>query len=89
MHRIQVQLTPEQERVLREMARLRGASISALIREGIDQFIEPEQRKLDERKKRALELIGMLGPGGPTDVSTNHDKYFADAIYERIRPKQK
>jgi hypothetical protein len=89
MKRIQVQLTPEQERVLREMARLRGASISALIREGIDDFIGPQRRLAEERRKRAMELIGILGPGGPSDVSRNHDRYFADAIHDRLHPRRK
>ena len=84
MHRIQVQLTAEQERVLREMARLRGSSISALIREGIDQLTAPERERRERARRRALALIGAFGDDEP-DVSRRHDDYLADAIEESIR----
>lgn len=84
MHRIQVQLTDDQERALKEMARLRDTSISALIREGIDGLLAPETRRGDRRHKRALALIGMFDSKGPGDVSERHDRYIADAIHEAI-----
>jgi hypothetical protein len=93
MHRIQVQLTAAQEKALREMARLRGESISALIREGIDHLIEPHKREHEAKVKRALEALdaikGLRDPHGATDVSVNHDKYLADAIYEDIQDNYK
>jgi hypothetical protein len=88
MHRIQIQLTADQERALREMARLRGSSISALVREGVDRILEPQRRLDDARVDRALELIGMFDSKGPGDISERHDEYFADAIYERIRRRR-
>ena len=78
MHRIQIQLTDAQERALREMARLRGQSISALIREGVDRLIAP----VDAARAAALERMERaLGAGnsGLSDVSRNHDKYLAEA----------
>jgi hypothetical protein len=80
MHRIQVQITEAQERALREMARLRGESISALIREGVDRLIEPLTDKREAARKRALALIGLVGPGQPSDLAERHDDYLADAI---------
>lgn len=84
MHRIQVQLTTDQERALRELARLRGRSISALIREGVDRMLEPERRDRHAKRDRALNLIGLFDSKGPGDVSARHDEYLADAIYERV-----
>ncbi|MGB8520965.1 MAG: hypothetical protein WCD38_12465 [Candidatus Tumulicola sp.] len=84
MHRIQVQLTTEQERALKEIARLRGVSISALVREGVDRILEPERHRDDARVKRALGLIGLFNSKGPRDVSERHDEYVAEAIHERF-----
>ena len=80
MHRIQIQLTAGQERALKEIARLRGVSISALVREGVDLLLSPSRDERDQRRNMALQLIGMLGPGGPSDVSERHDDYFAEAV---------
>jgi hypothetical protein len=80
MHRIQVQLTVAQERALRELSRLRGVSVSALIREGVDAIVAGATGSADHGDP-GLALIGMLGPGGPTDLAERHDDYLA-AIYE-------
>jgi Arc/MetJ-type ribon-helix-helix transcriptional regulator len=85
MHRIQIQLTDEQERMLRDMARLRRASISALVREGVEQLIAPERERREERRQRMLAFIGSMGSDeGATDVSERHDDYLADILYEDI-----
>jgi hypothetical protein len=84
MHRIQVQLTAGQERSLRELSRLRGMSISALIREGVDSIISDTARDPSEHDP-ALALIGMVGPGGPGDIAERHDDYLADIYEEDLR----
>jgi Arc/MetJ-type ribon-helix-helix transcriptional regulator len=82
MHRIQVQLTAEQERRLKDLARLRGVSISALIREGVDRLLDPERKAEGERWARATAVVGSVkGPGG--EVARDHDAWFADAIAEK------
>lgn len=83
MHRIQIQLTAEQERALREMGRLRNASISALVREGVDALLEPARERAEERQSRALALIGVLGADQPRDLGERHDGYLARAAQER------
>lgn len=83
MHRIQVQLTAEQERMLRELAHVRGSSISALIREGVDAILAGQSAERQHRIERALAYLGSLPsaePGEPTDVAENHDEYFVQAI---------
>lgn len=82
MRRIQVQLTAEQERQLKELAKLRGCSISALIREGVDHLLAPQARTEREKWARANAAVGSLsGPGG--DVAKEHDKWIADAIWAK------
>jgi hypothetical protein len=79
MHRIQVQLTTRQEKALRELARLRGSSISALIRDGIDHILEPSATARAEKLARARKAIGAF-ESGVTDVSERHDAYLAEAF---------
>jgi Arc/MetJ-type ribon-helix-helix transcriptional regulator len=79
MHRIQVQLTPEQERLLRELAAARGSSISALIREGVDAVLGPQVAERRRSRDRAVSLIGAF-QSETGDVSENHDEYFVEAI---------
>jgi Arc/MetJ-type ribon-helix-helix transcriptional regulator len=81
MHRIQIQLTEEQERMLKDIARLRNASISALVREGVELLLEPERTQRTDRVRRGMAYVGFLGPDpeGATDVSRKHDAYLADA----------
>jgi len=79
MVRTQIQLTEEQARRLRALAKTRGTSIAELIRESVDRLLEtPEALSLEERKRRALSIIGML-PADVPDLSTNHDEYLAEA----------
>jgi len=78
MRRIQVQLTARQEHALREMPRLRGSSISALIRDGIDRILEPNTAERAAAIERARRVIGAFD-SGRTDVSERHDAYLAEA----------
>ena len=87
MHRIQVQLTPEQERMLRELATLRGKSVSALIREGVDRLLKPEKENREELWRRASSFIGSGHDfEGATDVSERHDDYLVEAILHSKAP---
>lgn len=74
--RTQIQLRPEQHRRLREEAFRRGVSMSALVRELVDE-------RLDNRPpvghEAAWAFVGA-GHGGESDVSERHDEYLADII---------
>ena len=88
MHRIQVQLTPEQERMLRELAAVRGSSISALIREGVDALLAPTADEQQRRRERMLKAVGLFG-SGLHDVSARHDDYLAgDIAARKTHPKK-
>jgi|GEM_PF-3627996 len=69
--------------MLRDLAARRRQSVSSLIREGVDRLLEPHKADREELWKRAEAFIGSVSDDdGATDVSVNHDKYIADAIYE-------
>jgi Arc/MetJ-type ribon-helix-helix transcriptional regulator len=87
MHRIQVQLTPEQERMLREMASARGSSISALIREGIDALLAPEAADRTRRQERMLSIIG-IGRSAPSDGPVDLDEEYVRSIEESHAAKR-
>ena len=79
MIRTQVQLTEEQALELKQMSAARGRSMSALVREGVDQLLrsgEPASR--GERMRRAASAFGKFRSGGH-DLAVGHDAHFADA----------
>ena len=78
MIRTQVQLKEDQVEWLRHKARERRVSISELIREGIELLKAREGKVPEERKRKALELVGRFS-SGVGDVSLRHDEYLAEA----------
>jgi Arc/MetJ-type ribon-helix-helix transcriptional regulator len=80
MHRIQVQLTERQEAMLRELARLRGESISSLIRVGVDRLLEPQLDPRAARLRVAGSIVGIVADDA--DASENHDRHLAELYAE-------
>ena len=79
MIRTQIQLTEQQVQRLKALAHARGVSMAELIRESVDKLLaSPEVVDLEERKRRALAIVGMFRSDVP-DLSTNHDHYLAEA----------
>jgi hypothetical protein len=73
----QVYLREDQVAALRTVAERRGESIAALVREGVDMFLEdlpPEEDPL-------LDLIGLYD-SGVGDLAENHDAYLGRVIAE-------
>jgi hypothetical protein len=77
MVRMQIQFTEEQQAELRRQARMRGISISALVREAVDHELSRRESRA-EAWARALAAIGC-GSSGVADIAANHDEYLADA----------
>lgn len=79
MVRTQIQLTEEQARILKALARKRDVSMSELIRQSVDRLIhaanEPTQA---ERVERLLSAAGKYA-SNVSDLSENHDRYLAEA----------
>ena len=88
MVRTVIQLTEEQMKALKELAKARHVSVAKLIRESVATYVAkaPKETTMEEKRRRALaalELIekeGFHDKEGKTDLSINHDKYFAESI---------
>ena len=79
MIRTQIQIEEDQIEWLRVEARVRGVSVSQLIREGITLFRAREELFPEDKKKRALAAIGRFSSYA-SDVSERHDDYLAEAF---------
>lgn len=78
MLRMQAQLTDEQARRLRALARDEGVSVAALLRRGADLVIEQGAGETGEdRRRRALEAVGRFVDAG--DVARRHDEHLDEA----------
>ncbi len=79
MQRVQVQLTDEQVRELKSLARDKGVSVSEILRRGADEMIRTNAPTRAEIWDRAMSAVGAFrGNGAP--VARNHDDYL-DEIY--------
>jgi len=66
--RLQVLVTPQQQRRLATEAQRRGASVGELVREAIDSIVGGVSA---EERQRAVEEIARMGPGkfvGPDEL---------------------
>ncbi len=80
MVRTQIQLTEEQSRKIKKIAASRGVPMAEVIREALDGTIRSGGGALsDERRKRALEIVGRYG-SGKKDISKRHDAYLVEAL---------
>jgi ribbon-helix-helix CopG family protein len=77
MERTQISLTTGQARELRRLARKRGTSMAALIREAVDRTYGVGLGG-GARWERALASIGGFR-SDRADVSERHDEHVADA----------
>ena len=77
MIRTQVQLTPDQARTLKRVARARGVSMAEVLRELVEEHLLTAPG--DERRQRAMRAIGRHR-SGRHDVSREHDRELGDAF---------
>jgi len=92
MIRTMVQLTEEQLKALKELAKARKTSVASLVRESVAQYVatSTEADSREEKRQRALAFIKYIEEHpeefrdieGKTDVSVNHDEYFVQASEE-------
>jgi hypothetical protein len=78
MIRVQVRLTEDQARALKDIAHQENASIAELTRRAIDQWLQTTDTPLmPEHRRRALGVVGRFRSSDQTDVSEQHDEYLA------------
>ena len=80
MIRTQVQLTDEQYKVLKELSRLSGESIAAVIRKAVDQLLLTRKPDRAALYRQARTVVGKYKTEGPHDISLEHDKYLVEAF---------
>ncbi|MDI6768487.1 MAG: CopG family transcriptional regulator [Anaerolineales bacterium] len=86
--RTMVQLTEEQLKALKELAKARKTSVAKLVRESVAQYVVTtvKDAEREEKRRRMLEFLEYIQNHpeefhdieGKTDVSVNHDKYLAE-----------
>ena len=83
MVRMQIQFTQQESDALRSEASRRKISVSALVREAVDERLAAGSTAptRDELVRRSLAAVGRFR-SGTGDISTRHDEYFADSILD-------
>jgi hypothetical protein len=83
--RVQIQFTADELAALRAEAGQRHISVSAVVREAVDERMSrPRPQPAPTREElieRSLAAMGRFH-SGLGDVSARHDEYFADSILE-------
>ena len=87
MVRKQIQFTRRQANALGREAARRKVSESELVREAVDRLIRAEPAARDEAWDRILSLSGKFR-SGLHDLSVEHDRYYADDLWEEIQEKR-
>lgn len=78
MVRTQIQLTKAQAAAVKRLSEERSVSMAETVRQAIEQLTEQSRHSSNQqRRTRALAVIGKFR-SGDADLSTHHDKYFAD-----------
>ncbi|MHB0940080.1 MAG: ribbon-helix-helix domain-containing protein, partial [Armatimonadota bacterium] len=88
MVRTMVQLTEEQVKALKKLAKARKTSMAQLVRESVILYVNTStlDAEREEKRHRALEFLQYIKNNkekfrdmeGKTDVSVNHDEYLAE-----------
>lgn len=77
MIRTQVQFTERQARRLRALARRRGISMAAVVRQCVDQALDAIPEDRSAAYERASRVVGRFADrDGATDVASDHDRYL-------------
>jgi hypothetical protein len=74
---IQVYLREDQVEALRVIAERRDESIAALVREGVDKFLN----ELPPGEDPLLDIVGLYD-SGREDLAEKHDEYLVNIIQE-------
>jgi hypothetical protein len=82
MVRMQIQFTEEEVEALRRESAQRHMSISAVVRNAVDDSLAASAMpSREELVRRSLAAMGRFH-SGTGDVSARHDEYFADSIFD-------
>jgi hypothetical protein len=89
MVRTQVYLTEEQHRALRDAARRKGISMTALLRRMVERELVGKAAEPAHGKDAFMAFVG-LGRSGRSDISEKHDEALAEAFRDDgISPRKR
>jgi len=75
--RTEIELSPSHWQRLSQLAKRRKKSVSQLIADAVDQYLQREQQSdWEERKRRALAAVGRFP--ADSDLAERHDDYLTD-----------
>ena len=74
---MQIYLREDQVETLRIVAERRGESIAALVRDGVDMFLD----ELPPSEDPLLDIIGLYD-SGRGDLAEKHDEYLVEMVKE-------
>jgi hypothetical protein len=80
MFRTQIQLTEEQARALKRLAARENKSVAEMIRQSVDLMLHSGDLVDPEKQRRKAIAAAGIFQGGPKDLSTDHDRYFAETL---------
>lgn len=81
MVRTQIQLTEEQARRLRKLARHEGVSLAEIIRRCVDHTLTDQATRRSQLYERAATVIGRYEDRkGADDLAAEHDRYLDEAL---------
>ena len=79
MIRTQIQLTAEQSRQVKTVAKEENVSMAQVIRDAIDAWLEQRSKpSAADRWERSSSVVGKFC-SGVSDIAENHDAYLAEA----------
>jgi hypothetical protein len=79
--RTQIQLTEEQARRLRRVAREQGVSVAEVVRRCVESTLTESGTTRSARYARAAKLIGTFrDPEGARDLAVRHDQHLNEAF---------
>ena len=82
MVRTQIQLTEEQAKEVKRIARARLISVAEIIREAVNNVIRlgpGVAADAEDQRRRALNAVGKFSSGN-RNTSRKHDKYLSEAF---------
>lgn len=81
--RKQVQITPETDAALAQVAAKRHVSEAQIMREALTTYLarNGHEETREERVRRAMSVVGIFR-SGLTDVSERHDDYLAEIDWQ-------
>lgn len=85
MRRTQIYLEPDLTEALDRLARRRGATRAEVIRSAARRVVSDDAAERHRDPIWGILAVGRPRPGGPTDVSVDHDKYLAQIKLEKMR----